>query len=448
MKATILLILCNLLTLYATGFSQSTVTMKGENVSLKTALVWVEQEAQVKFVYRDETINNFNVSFDFQNSTIEETLKTLLQGTGSTFRFLGNNLIVISPVELLQGITVTGTVIEKGEPLPGVNVVVKGTTTGVVTDINGKYQIVAPNTDAVLVYSFVGYTTVEMPVGTQRAIDIELSEDARHIEEVVVIGYGTQKKVNLTGSVAAVKVDETLSGRTLSNVSVGLQGILPGLAVSQNSGMAGGNDVSLTIRGMGTINNADPLIVVDGMPDVDINRINMNDIENISVLKDAASSAVYGSRAANGVILITTRTGKGAEKTSVNLSGSVSWGVPTKAYEFMPDYPRALTVHRNSSAVSTSEASQGFDKGTIDQWMALGMIDPVKFPNTDWWDIVLRTSQVQNYNLSFTGNGEKSNFFASIGIMDEKGLQIKNDYTRYTGRFNYDYRVKDNMTLG
>ena len=358
------------------------------------------------------------------------------------------SIIFMWNVSAKQGITVTGTVSDNDGTLPGVNVMVKGTSTGVVTDIDGKYQIAVPDVGAVLQFSFVGYATVEITVGDQREIDVSMAENAQQIEEVVVVGYGTQKKVNLTGSVAAVKVDELLTGRTLPNVSTGLQGILPGLAVSQNSGMAGRDDVSLMIRGMGTINNAEPLIVVDGMPDVDINRINMNDIESISVLKDAASSAVYGSRAANGVILITTRTGKGAEKTTVNLSGSISWGVPTKAYRFMADYPRALTIHRNSDAVGYSEAAQTFDKGTVDQWMALGMIDPVKYPNTDWWDIVLRTSKVQNYNLSATGSNDKSNFFASIGVMDEKGLQINNDYTRYTARFNYDYKVKENMVLG
>jgi TonB-dependent SusC/RagA subfamily outer membrane receptor len=167
------------------------------------------------------------------------------------------------------------------------------------------------------------------------------------------------------------------------------------------------------------VNNANPLIVVDGMPDVNINRINMNDIESISVLKDATSAAVYGSRAANGVILITTKTGKGQEKGKINISSSYA-----------------------------VEVQLLFKDGTIDQWLALGMIDPLRYPNTDVWDIIMRNGQVQNHNVSASGGNENSNFFISAGIMDEKGLQINNDYTRYNARFNYDYKLRKNMNIG
>jgi len=217
---------------------------------------------------------------------------------------------------------VTGKVTdEKAEPLPGVNVVVKGTTTGVVTDFDGNYALNVPE-NAVLVFSFEGYIAQEVTVTNQAVINIQLREDIRGFDEVVVIGYGTQRKVNLTGSVAVVNIDEQLTSRSLTNVSTGLSGLMPGLSISQNSGMAGKNDVSLLVRGLGTVNNANPLIVVDGMPDVDINRLNMNDIESISVLKDATSSAVYGSRAANGVILITTKTGRGQDKSRINFQSS------------------------------------------------------------------------------------------------------------------------------
>jgi len=449
MKLSFILTLVVSLNVFAIGYSQI-VNLNSDirNTSIKEVLKTIETQSGFRFFYSDDfNVLDKKITLKAQDSDLKSILEQIFHDTPASVEYMEGGIVIITPFAQ-QGITITGTVTDAGEPLPGVNVSVKGTSIGVVSDVSGKYQITVPNTDAVLLFSFVGYATTEMSVGGQREINIQLAEDTRQIEEVVVVGYGTQKKVNLTGAVSAVKVDETLSSRAVQNVSTGLQGLLPGLAVSQNSAMAGRNDVSLMIRGMGTVNNANPLIVVDGMPDVDINRINMNDIESISVLKDAASSAVYGSRAANGVILVTTRTGKGSDKTSVNLSASYGWGMPTKSYEYMADYPRALTLQRNAAFTNTLEANQQFKKGTIDEWLALGMIDPLRYPNTDWWDIILRTSTTQNYNLSATGSSDRSNFFASIGVRDEKGLQINNNYTIYTARFNYDFKIKSNMNVG
>ncbi|MDD2938660.1 MAG: SusC/RagA family TonB-linked outer membrane protein, partial [Proteiniphilum sp.] len=195
-------------------------------------------------------------------------------------------------------------------------------------------------------------------------------------------------------------------------------------------------------------NNATPLVVVDGMPDVDINRINLADVESISVLKDAASASIYGSRAANGVILITTRTGKGESKTQINFNASMSLERPTRSYEFMADYPRALTLQQYRAASGTLRQNYNFKDGTIDQWMALGMIDPLRYPNTDWFDTFMRDGSLQNYTISATGGGDKSNFYISIGTLNNKGIQINNDYNRYNTRFNYDYEISKNFTVG
>jgi TonB-linked SusC/RagA family outer membrane protein len=336
-----------------------------------------------------------------------------------------------------------------GEPLPGVNVLVKGTTNGVATDFDGKFTISVPGRTSELEFSYIGFINQLVTVGDRTVINVTLREDVQMIDEVVVVGYGTQKKVNLTGAVSAMKVDETLASRSLVDVSSGLQGMLPGLAVSQNSSMAGREDVSLMIRGMGTVNNAAPLIVVDGMPDVNINRLNMNDIENISVLKDAASAAIYGSRAANGVILITTKSGKGSDRVSFNVSGNYSVSYPTNSLEFMPDYARGLTLHQRAAAVNTLESNYQFKNGTIDQWLAMGIIDPIKYPNTNWWDWIMRDNGVlQNYNVSASGSNDKSNFFASLGVQDQEGLQINNDYSRYNVRFNFDYKLLNSLNVG
>jgi TonB-linked SusC/RagA family outer membrane protein len=361
------------------------------------------------------------------------------------------SVVICSLSAFAQGnISISGVVTEEsGEPLPGVNITVKGTTNGVATDVDGKYVITVSGQTSVLEFSYLGFAVQSVTVGNRTVVNVTLREDMQMIDEVVVVGYGTQKKVNLTGAVSAMTVDETLASRSLVDVSSGLQGMLPGLAVSQNSSMAGREDVSLMIRGMGTVNNAAPLIVVDGMPDVNINRLNMNDIESISVLKDAASAAIYGSRAANGVILITTKSGKGSDRVSFNVSGNYSMSYPTNSIEFMPDYARALTLHQRSAAVNTLESNYQFKNGTIDQWLAMSMIDPLRYPNTDWWDWIRRDfGTMQNYNVSASGSNDKSNFYASIGIQDQEGLQVNNDYSRYNARFNFDYKLLNSLSVG
>jgi TonB-linked SusC/RagA family outer membrane protein len=337
---------------------------------------------------------------------------------------------------------------EKGDALPGVTVVVKGTTNGTATGADGTYTLSLPEASGTLIFSYIGYVTREEPLtGGQTTVNVTLQVDAKTLEEVVVVGYGTQKKANVTGAVSSVKIDEQTASRAVPNVSSGLAGLVPGLAAVQSSGMAGRNSASLIIRGLGTVNNANPLVVVDGMPDVDINRIDMNDVESISVLKDAASSAVYGSRGANGVILITTKSGKG-KKPTINFTTTNALERPIRSYDFMSDYPRALTLHQRAASVGTLPINQNFKNGTIDQWMALGMIDPVKYPSTDWWDIIMRDGFIQRHNLSASGGNDQSNFYISVGLLDQKGLQINNDYKQYNTRINYDYKVRKNMNVG
>jgi len=253
----------------------------------------------------------------------------------------------------------------------------------------------------------------------------------------------------LTGAVSAVNIDENISGRSISNVSTALQGLVTGLTVTQNSGMAGNNASTILIRGLGTINDASPLIVVDDMPDVDINRLNMDDIESISVLKDAAAASIYGSRGANGVILIKTKSGNSNKKTKITFSTSQAWEQPTNSYSFLSDYAEALEVHRTAQAATNmDESTQIYKKGTIDQWLALGMIDSKKYPNTDWWSLIMRNGSMKNYNVSATGGNDLSNFYASIGFLDQQGLQINNDYSRYNVRFNFDYKISKKLTTG
>ena len=358
-------------------------------------------------------------------------------------------LCLSSGIEMYgQSKTVTGTVVDDlGEPLPGANVTIKGTFQGMMTTVDGTYSLSVPN-NAVLIFSFIGFKEQEIPVGENQIINVTMKEDMEMLDEVIVVGYGTQKKVNMTGAVAAVKIDDKMTSRSLSNVSTGLQGLVPGLQVTSTSGMAGNDNASLMIRGYGSVNGTSPLIVVDGMPDVDINRINFQDVESISILKDAASASIYGSRASNGVILITTRTGAGENKTTIRFDGSVAMERPTRMYDFMSDYPRALTLHQRAASTSTLRQNLRFKDGTIDQWMALSMIDPLGYPKTDVFDTFMRDGSLENYTISASGGSDKSNFYISVGVMEKAGVQINNDFTRYNARFNGDFKLINNLKTG
>lgn len=455
-RITAFFILLGLLQVSASVYSQQTnLALKLENTNIEQVLKKIEEQSKFYFLYRSDLLKEVPpVSIQVNDAKLEDILNKILVPNGFSYEIEDRVVVIKKETEKATPVPVeqkgiSGTVKDKsGEPVPGASVLVKGTSTGTITDGDGAFRLNISGTAKTLTVSFVGMKTQDIEIGDKAFFNIVLQDETVGVEEVVVVGYGTQKKVNLTGAVSAVKIDEKIASRTLSNVSSGLTGLVPGLAVNQNTGMAGKNDVSMVIRGMGTVNNANPLVVVDGMPDVDINRLNMNDIESISILKDATSSAVYGSRAANGVILITTKSGKGMEKTKINYSSTFAVEVPTKAYEFMADYPRALTLEQRIASVNTLRSNLLFKDGTIDQWMALGMIDPIRYPNTDWWSILMRNGEVQNHNLSVSGGNDKSNFFISVGLMDEKGLQINNDYSRYNARFNYDHKIRPNMNVG
>ncbi len=335
---------------------------------------------------------------------------------------------------------------EKGEPVIGASILVKGSIRGVSTDAAGGFTVDVPP-DGTLEVMYVGYLSQEIAVAGRSFIEVKLVPDVQTIEDVVVVGYGTQKKVNLTGAVGAVKMDEQIASRSVPNVSSALSGLIPGLAVNVNTGMAGKNNATLLVRGLGSVNKAAPLVVVDGMPDVDINRLNMNDIESISVLKDASSAAVYGSRAANGVVLITTKSGSKADgKATISFTGSYAMSEPIKMIDLMPNYPYNVAAMIKASAAGGGTSRFRF--GAVEEWAAMSRLDPLRYPNTDWMDITTRTGQLQNYSLSASGGNDRSSFYISGGIMDENGLQIGNDYTRYTTRFNYHYKVRKNISVG
>jgi TonB-linked SusC/RagA family outer membrane protein len=344
------------------------------------------------------------------------------------------------------GRTVTGTVTDEiGEPMPGVNVTVKGTMTGTVSDVNGKFSINVPNRDAVLVFSSLGYAMQEIPVGDQTSLNITLNEDTRQIEEVVVVGYGTQRKVNMTGAVSSVDMSKMVDNRPVTSLSAGLSGMAAGVFVTQSGGSRPGNDgATIRVRGQGTLNNSDPLVVIDGIPG-NMNDVNPQDVESISILKDASSSAIYGSRAANGVVLITTRKGKSGT-AKINYNGYLSWekiGNKMKIVSNYADYMELMNEGYRNSGVAPK-----FSQGKIDEWRNAGDSDPIKYPNTDWQDEVFRTSLMQNHTLSATGGTDRIRYFVSGNYMYNPGIVENTKYARYSARTNIDADVKPWFTVG
>ncbi|MDR1102325.1 MAG: SusC/RagA family TonB-linked outer membrane protein, partial [Tannerella sp.] len=329
---------CVMLFIGATGLSarpEQKLTIRNHRGTLSEFFKEIEKQSDYRFFYNDELVNIEKEVYqlDVKNKSVDEVLTALLANTGLRYKKLDNNLIVISSMELLQSASVTGTVVDaSGEPVIGVNFFVKGTTIGTVTDADGSFTLNVPNNDAVLVFSFIGYATQEIKVGTQRRLQVVIQEDNLQLEEVVVVAYGTAKKKDLTGAVSSI--DTKLIGvQSTSTVTRALEGTVPGLQVAAVDGQPG-LDMGIRVRGLGTAEqgNANALIVIDGIPvetsdaahSNPLSTINPKDIASISVLKDAASTALYGSRGANGVVLVTTKRGRsGKAKVSVE----ARWGI-------------------------------------------------------------------------------------------------------------------------
>ena len=436
---------------YSQQNKKGNITLNIENQSIRNITRAIEKQTEYRFFYSDELKDlDKTISIRCQDESIENILKQIFRSTDLIYKINDNRVISIAPKVNNQKTepqnTISGSVVdEKGEPLIGVTILIKGSSAGTMTDINGLFTIENVKPSATLVFTYVGYEPIEQPVGNKQNFHIILKEKLRELGEVVVVGYGSQRKVNLSGAVSMVTVDEQLAGRSITSTSTALNGLVPGLMVQQSTGMAGKDGATLRIRGLGTVNSGSPLIVVDGMPDIDLDRIDMNDIENISVLKDASSSAVYGSRAANGVVLITTKKGRSG-KVNVNYSGNFSIGKATDFYEFLADYPRALTLHNQAATNGNSGAI--YKDGTIDEWMAKGMVDPLMYPNTDWWDVIFRTPFTQSHNLSATGGNDNGSYYLSVGILDQEGLMINNDFNRYSFRANLDQKINKYIKVG
>jgi TonB-linked SusC/RagA family outer membrane protein len=329
--------------------------------------------------------------------------------------------------------TVAGTVKDSnGAPIVGAIVQVKSTTLAVTTGEDGSFSLVVPE-NAILQISHVSYQTAEVVVGTQSTIDVVLEETMELLEELVVVGYGTQKKVNLTGAVSSVSSD-VLNKRQVGQTSLALQGIAPGVTVTQRSGQPGADGGDIRIRGIGTLNNASPLILVDGL-EMGINNLDVNTIESISILKDAASASIYGSKAANGVILVTTKRAKQG-KFNIAYNGYVAQQSPT-------DLPKKVNAIDHILLLNESKINAGtgvvYTDEQINNWKTLGPSDRDHYPDADWQKALLQGNGLQqNHNLTLTGGTDKLKVLASLGYTGQNGIVKNVDFQRISLRLNTD----------
>ena len=414
---------------------------------MEQVLKEIENNSEFYFLFNQQLVDvSRKVQVSARDQQIDKILASVFEGTDVDF-FVMDRQIILSPRKYLAEVkatlqprTITGTVTdESGDPVPGTNITIKGTTTGTITDLEGKYSIeVEDASTAVLVFSFVGYQTQEIVAESQTEINISLQLDILGLDEVVVIGYGTQRKVDLTGSIASTKGDVIVE-RNATQISQALQGLMSGVLVTRNNN-APGSTATIRIRGITTIGNSNPLIIVDGVPMDNIDDINPNDVENISVLKDAASAAIYGARAASGVILVTT---KRASAGQLNLTYNAEFGFEQPT--LWPDYVDAVRFMEFDNEMrwndndNTGTEYSTYPQDLIQNYWNLNAQDPNLYPNTDWYGLIMKDrAPRQSHVLSLSGGTDVIATKASLVYDKTEGLYDYKSYERITARINND----------
>ena len=454
MKLTFFLSILTISQLWAIEtYSQMTkLTLKFENVKISDALKEIENQSEFFFLYSPKLIDvERKVNIEADNEQIVDILNEIFNDD-IKFVVYDRQIILTSndvrslPSEMQQ-LKITGAITGKdGSPLPGVNVVVTGTTQGTMTDITGNYSIEIPQGGKSLTFSFIGMEAQEIIIGTLNRINVIMSESAIGLEEVVVIGYGTQKKVNVIGSVTTVSSEE-INSAPVSMISNAIAGRMPGAIVQQRTGEPGKNSSDIIIRGKSTLGNNSPLIVIDGIPGRDMNSLQPTDIESITVLKDA-SAAIYGARAANGVILITTKRGtQGAPTLTYGFyQGRLS---PTKLPEMCDAATYATMVREMQSYRNVDENNMVFSLDDIEKYKS-GKY-PWTHPNTDWFAEGLKKySTTRNHNLSVSGGTQAVTYYSSFGSQFEDGIYTNStsSYKRYNLKGNVDYKINKFIRVG
>lgn len=447
MKLTFLSLLIGVAQLFAAqGFSQSAqLTLNFKNATVEQVLMGIEEQSKLYFIYNRDVVDvNRRVSLDCTNQTISEVLSELFKGTNVEYE-LGDKHIILKNNSAntiqQQAISISGKVVDtSGAPLPGVTVIVQGTTVGTVTDFDGVFTLKNVPADGVLVFSFVGMASKEVSVAGKSSIDIVMEEDAIGLEEVVAIGYGTMKKSDLTGAVASVDAGTIVESRSTTTVSA-IQGKVAGVDIIKSSNKPGGG-FDIKVRGVSTFGgNTSPLYVVDGIVVDNINDINPEDIKKIDILKDASSSAIYGSRGANGVVIVTTNGGSEG-KTVVDYNGYV--GVKM-AYN-LPDIMN--TDEFVQFAMDAQVGKGDTDPQLSDQFGADEIANINNGVSTNWPELLTQSGIQTNHNISISGGSNGHIFSYGVSVLSEEGVVGEEQYDRYTIKSSNEKKINNVLSFG
>ena len=423
-----------------------------KNTRIERILDAISQQSGIKIAYSTEELaGNKNVSVNIRTSDIKEALTAVL-GDNYTFKQI-DNYIAIAKKTKDQQITVSqaddrawtiqGQVMENSEPpfpLAGVNITIKGTSFGTVSDQNGYFSIKAKRGD-ILYFNYLGFKTHEYVVS--RAISnltVSMSEDTEELDEVIVTGFSEEKKLNSISSVASLDISKNLNSRPITNLSQSLQGGITGLNVTQGSGLPGADGASISIRGVSTLGNSDPLVLVDGVP-MDMNNLDPNTIESITILKDAAAAAIYGSRAANGVIVVKTKRGLPGK---INVSYNGYYGIQKATY--LPEFANAAEYMQ---MVNVAQKNIGGSPTYSDDAIAqtISGKDPINYPDTDWTDYMFKNGSVQSHSVSVSGGGNLARFALTANYLKNDALIENTNSDRLNIRANTSVSLLDNLSV-
>ncbi len=482
MKLTLLFLMIAFVHVSANVYSQQTkFSLSIENVTIRDALKQIEDESNFFFLYKSENINVSNkVTIQIKNRTIEEILDRLFKGTDIHYEIVNRQIVLTNSWKgssefQQQQRNIHGTVRNvQGDPIPGVTVIVKGTTNGTITDSDGNYSLTNISGGTLLYFSFVGMKPQEVTAGNKTVINIVMQEETIGLEEVVAIGYGTEKKANITGAIAQYKA-EALDERPVQRVDQALVGQISGVHVKQTSGMPG-TGLSIQVRGTGSISaNNEPLYVIDGFPlEVSsqnssgayetgnpLDNLNPSDIESVQVLKDASAAAIYGSRASNGVVLITTKRGK-VGNPKISFSYYTGWNEAQRHIKMLNAeqwLDRAYEVLNQTYLEAYPDASADDDYDT--RIATIGSFDRSMIPDpawaedghpgiefVDWQDEIFQKGGINNYQLSASGGTDVVKYFVSGDYLDQDGFVLGVGYKRYSARTNIEVKVSNKITMG